>query len=563
MDSTNHHSSIITHQSFRAWLIVLVLLFATSAPASAQVGHETWSHNLGVYEINIRNFTQAGTFAAAELHLDRLDELGVGIIWLMPIYPIGEENRLGSLGSPYSIRNYLEVNPQYGALEDLESFVDAAHERGMYVLLDWVANHTSWDNVLTEEHPEWYVTDSNGDFIPPPNTNWSDVIELDFSEAGLRDYMIDGLRYWVEEAGVDGFRFDAVDFVPMDFWEEATAALKATRSDLFLLAEGPHANYHDAGFDATHAWSFYGFGSGVAKRIADGVNDASALGTFVQQEEQSYPDDAYRLLFTSNHDENAWHGTPSELFGAGAHVLAVLTATLDGLPLIYMGQEAGLNRRLAFFERDPIVWSAHENADFYRTLLELKRRNSALWSGAAGGDVEPISTNADEDVFAFRREADDDRVVVFSNLSAEDQHVTFDASSFVGEYRDVFNDGAVELAGTEEFVLGAWSFLVLEKTAAGTSSEDPKGADVFLLEGSHPNPASTATSLGYVLPSATEVRITLFDVLGRKVETLVSERQAAGTHRLDVDVSRLATGTYFMHVDARGWTEMTRVAVVR
>ena len=515
-----------------------------------------------MYEINIRNFTQEGTFAAAEAHLDRLQELGVGILWLMPIHPIGVEKRLGSLGSPYAVRDYLEVNPQYGTLADLKSFVDAAHARGLYVLLDWVANHTAWDNVLTEEHRDWYVTD-RGSFIPPPGTNWSDVIELDFSERGLRDYMIEAMRFWVEEAGIDGFRFDAVDFVPLDFWKEATAALKETRPDLFLLAEGPDADYHEAGFDATFAWSFYGFGGGVAKRIADGELGATGLRGFVSQEARDYPEDAYRLLFTSNHDENAWYGTPTELFGPGADVLAVLTATLDGLPLIYMGQEAGLNRRLAFFDRDPITWRAHANEAFYRTLLHLKRRNRALWSGTAGGDVATISTNLPQDVFAFQRAGGGDRVVVFANLSGDEQRVTFDASAFTGTYRDVFTDGEVELAGSEEVVLGPWSYRVLEQTVAGTSAEAPGDVAAFRLEESHPNPASTAASIAYVLPAATEVRITLFDVLGRELETLVSERQPAGRHALRVDVSRLAPGPYFIHLSAGAQTAQAQIAVVR
>lgn len=551
-----------TKRAITTWVSVLLLTVVASVPAMAQVGHEAWSYNLGVYEINIRNFTQEGTIAAAETHLDRLEELGVGIIWLMPIYPVGVEHRLGSLGSPYSVRNYLEVNPRYGTLADLESFVEAAHERGMYVLLDWVANHTAWDNVLTEEHPEWYVTNANGNFIPPPGTNWSDVIELDFSEQGLRDYMIEAMRFWVEEAGVDGFRYDAVDFVPMNFWEEATAALKETRADLFLLAEGPDAAYHEAGFDATHAWSFYGFGGGVAKRIADGEAGAAALASFAWREERFYPETAYRLLFTSNHDENAWYGTPAELFGAGAEVFAVLTATLDGLPLIYMGQEAGLDRRLAFFDRDPITWRAHQNEAFYRMLLHLKRRNSALWNGTAGGDVEPIPTNADDEVFAFQRAAGDDRVVVLANLSAEAQHVAFEASTVAGTYRDVFGADEVVLAGSSEVELEPWSYRVLEQTAAGTAAEAP-GTSAFHVAGSYPNPAVTAATLAYELPSATDVRITLFDVLGRKVETLVTEWQPAGPHTLRVDVARRAAGTYIVRVEAGAWTGRARLAVVR
>ncbi|RIK59261.1 hypothetical protein DCC62_28895 [candidate division KSB1 bacterium] len=403
-------------KSLRRFAVLAVLLALLPVIATAQ-SHQDWSYNLSVYEVNVRQYTAAGTFAAFETHLDRLQEMGAGILWFMPIHPIGQRNRLGSLGSYYSVRDYLGVNPEFGTLDDFKSLVQKIHDRGMYVIMDWVANHTSWDNPLTIEHPEWYVKDANGNFIPPPGTNWSDVIELNFAQQGLRDYMINAMKFWVEEVGVDGFRCDAVSFVPQDFWREANAQLKAVKPDIFMLAEGDGRTWHDAGFDMTFAWGLYGFGNGVLKRIVDRVDNAVSLNGYAAAERTNYPASAYRLYFTSNHDENSWHGTTAELFGGAAEMFAVLTATFNGMPLIYSGQEAGLDKRLRFFDKDQILWRDHKNADLYKTLLHLKRQNRALWNGEHGSRLQRVLTTNNADIFAFVREKDGDKVFAALNLS--------------------------------------------------------------------------------------------------------------------------------------------------
>lgn len=372
----------LRHKLLRRFAVPAVLLLALLPAISKAQSHQDWSYNLSVYEVNVRQYTAAGTFAAFETHLDRLQEMGAGILWFMPIHPIGQRNRLGSLGSYYSVRDYLGVNPEFGTLDDFKMLVQKIHDRGMYVIMDWVANHTSWDNPLTIEHPEWYVKDANGNFIPPPGTNWSDVIELNFAQQGLRNYMINAMKFWVEEVGVDGFRCDAVSFVPQDFWREAITQLKAVKPDIFMLAEGDGRAWHDAGFDMTFAWGLYGFGNGVLKRIVDRVDNAVSLNGYATAERTNYPASAYRLYFTSNHDENSWHGTTAELFGDAAEMFAVLTATFNGLPLIYSGQEAGLDKRLRFFDKDQILWRDHPNADLYKTLLHLKRQTGRC--GTAG-----------------------------------------------------------------------------------------------------------------------------------------------------------------------------------
>ena len=221
----------------RFFSIILLLLFIPIKSSWGQT-HLDWSYNLSIYEVNTRQFTSDGTFDAFSTHLDRLQDMGVGILWFMPVHPIGEQNRLGSMGSFYSVKDYLDVSSDYGTLSDFKDLVDEIHARDMYVIIDWVPNHTSWDNVLTTEHPEWYTKDSDGNFVPPAGTNWTDVIDLDYEQQGLREYMIDALKFWVDSAGVDGFRFDAVDYLPDDFMAQMTDSLKKHKPDILLLAEG-------------------------------------------------------------------------------------------------------------------------------------------------------------------------------------------------------------------------------------------------------------------------------------------------------------------------------------
>ena len=540
--------------------LTLLLLAAT---ARAQ-GHETWSYNLGVYEVNVRQYTRAGTFAAFGTHLDRLQEMGVGIVWLMPIQPVGVKNRLGSLGSPYAVRDYRAVNPAYGSLGDFKALVQQIHARGMYVIIDWVANHTAWDNVLTTTHPEWYSKDAEGRFIPPPGTNWSDVIELDYSQPGLRDYMIDALKFWVEETGIDGFRFDAVSFVPTDFWQRATAELKAFKPDIFLLAEGEGPQWHAAGFDATYGWGLYGFESGLLIDLVQARRVPSAIAGFAASERARYPADAYRMYFTSNHDENAWHGTPTELFGAAADAFAVLTATFNGLPLIYGGQEAGLDKRLRFFDKDEIVWRSDPHAAFYSRLLHLKKQHPALWNGALGAPLTRVFTTDDNHVFAFLRQQEQDRVFVALNLSSQPATVTLKGTLFTGDYWSLFADAPLALDSAAVLTLPAWGYVVgFDSSRVNTGVRNPGsgGADERLQ--SAPNPARATTTVQYALVEGGPVRLAVFDTLGRQVKVLVSEGQAAGPHEVLFDTSGLPGGLYYYRLQTARHTQTHPLVVVR
>ncbi|QQS49654.1 MAG: alpha-amylase [Bacteroidota bacterium] len=425
--------------------------------------HQEWSYNKGLYEVNIRQYTPEGTFDAFAAHLPRLKEMGVGILWLMPINPIGVEKRLGSLGSYYSISNYQAINPEFGNMTDFKELVEAIHDAGMYVVIDWVANHTSWDNVLTTAHPEFYVTNTSGEFIPPPGTNWSDVIELNYANRDLRAYMIESMEFWVKEAGIDGFRCDAVDFVPLDFWKAANDSLKKLRPDLLMLAEGEGTKYHNNGFDMTYAWSLHGFEGGILTGIYEGTKNVSALDNFLTTELTNYSGE-YRLYFTSNHDENSWVGTDAEQYGVSAPTFASLTHTLFGMPMIYSGQEAGLNKRFQFFEKDLIPWNEHSNKSLYTSLLDLKKNNKALWNGTEGGDPQRINTTANTKVFAIYRQKDEHKVFAYFNLSAQQVSFEFTGTGFEGSYTELFSDTVVEVAPSVSITLAQWEYRVLHVT---------------------------------------------------------------------------------------------------
>lgn len=393
---------------------------ATSpAPATAGVRHPDWARHATIYEVNLRQYTPEGSFAAFAAHLPRLAAMGVDILWLMPIQPIGRVHRKGTLGSGYSISDHRAVNPDFGSFDDFRRLVDAAHALGMRVILDWVANHTAWDHGWVRAHPEWYLKDAQGRIHSYVYDNghalehWTDVVGLDHRQPGMQRAMLDAMKFWVTEADVDGYRCDVAALVPLAFWERARAELEEIRP-VFLLAEATGPQYHAAAFDMTYDWALLD----VLKEAAVGRADADDLGAYLDKAARKFPRDAYRMTFTSNHDKNAWEGHDGEVFGPAFEVCAVLAATLPGMPLVYSGQEAGLDRRLAFFEKDTIDWQDGPRAALYARLLPLKHRRQALWNGADGAPVERLPTG-DASVFAFRRVGPVDTVSVVVNLSAQ------------------------------------------------------------------------------------------------------------------------------------------------
>ncbi|MGD8627964.1 MAG: alpha-amylase family glycosyl hydrolase, partial [bacterium] len=428
---------------------------------AAQVRHPDWSYDASIYEVNIRQYSPGGTFAEFEEHLPRLKDMGVDILWFMPIHPIGQVNRKGTLGSYYSVKDYYGVNPEFGTLEEFKALVEKIHAMGMHVLIDWVANHTSWDNDLTRTHPEWYIRDVHGNFVPPV-ADWSDVIDLNYNVPGLWYYMSDAMRFWVEYVGVDGFRCDVAGMVPLEFWNYVRVELDEVKP-VFMLAEWEAPEAHDFAFDMTYAWGL----DHLMAKISKGMAPASGIGAYLAEEARRYPRSAYRMNFTSNHDENSWNGTVYERMGDAAVTMAVLAATLPGMPLIYSGQEVGLNHRLEFFEKDEIKWHDDVLEDFYTRLLGLKKSNHALWNGYMGGDLTWIHTTNDAGVFAFLREKEGDRVFVILNLSGRQQIVTLEGDAHHGDYRDAFTDEAVSLDDLTSFTLDPWDYRVLSRTTPG------------------------------------------------------------------------------------------------
>jgi len=420
--------------------------------------HPVWSRNATIYQINLRQFTEEGTLRAAESQLPRLKDLGADILWLMPIHPIGKKNRKGSLGSPYAVQDYLAVNPEFGELADLQHFVQAVHALGMYVILDWVANHTAWDNPLTQEHPEWYTRDWKGDFCPTPWRDWDDVIDLDFGNPELRKYMTEALKYWVINADIDGYRCDVAGFVPLDFWNHVRRELEAVKP-VFLLAEWESRDLHAESFDMTYGWSWYD----ALHKITMGEADLNVLFTFYSHNEKEYPHDSIRMLFVSNHDKNSWEGTEFEQFGDGLEAAIVLSVIGGGMPLIYNGQEAGNPKRLAFFEKDPIQWRPHPLGDFYKKLFALKHENTALWNGKWGARMIQVHNSAPLNVLSFVRQNETEKVFAVLNLSAEPQTVTFRDGLYHGDYTDFFSGERVSLDDSTQLLLPPWGYKVFVK----------------------------------------------------------------------------------------------------
>ncbi|MBU6213308.1 MAG: alpha-glucosidase C-terminal domain-containing protein [Actinomycetales bacterium] len=417
------------------------------------IEHPEWSKNATIYQINTRQFTPEGTFMAAMSHLPRVKDLGVDILWLMPVQPIGEKNRKGTLGSPYAVADYYGVNPEFGTAEDLRAFISAAHDLGMKVILDWVPNHTAWDSNLVEQHPNWYLRDWQGDFRPTAWWDWGDIIELDYSLPAVREYMTAAMVHWVREFDLDGYRCDVAGFVPTDFWEQVRRELDAVKP-VFLLAEWESKDLHAAAFDMTYSWTWYQ----AMHDICMGRADLNALFTWYSWNEKHWPDDAIRMLFVSNHDKNAWEGTEFENFGAGLHNTVVLSVLGEGMPLVYNGQEAGYDHRLAFFERDPIVWREHEHADLYRRLFALKHENTALWNGRWGARTERVRNDQPNQVLSFVRRNDANAVFAVFNFSGEPHRVTLLDALYEGSYRDFFSGEEVSLTSDHaQMDLPAWS----------------------------------------------------------------------------------------------------------
>ncbi|WP_226388848.1 alpha-amylase family glycosyl hydrolase [Penaeicola halotolerans] len=441
-------------------LLLLSAIVACTSPSEQKTEIQTseypeWTKDKNLYEVNIRQYTPEGTFNAFAAELPRLKDMGVDILWLMPIHPVGEKNAKGSLGSYYAVKDYKAVNPNYGTEEDFRNLVKKAHDLGMYIIIDWVANHTAWDNPLTISNPEWYTKDSLGNFTPPVGTDWSDVIDLNYENEELNTYMIDALSYWVEEFDIDGYRCDVADWVPAEFWKRAIDTLRS-KKEVFMLAEAENPEMHEVGFNMTYSWELFHH----INAIAGGKENAHHLDSMITKNATRFSMENYRMNFITNHDENSWNGTADSLLGDAHETMLALTYTLPGMPLTYSGQESNNQKKLEFFEKDAIQWGDYEMANFYRQLNQLKHEQPALWNGDFGGSFEKIKTSNDTDIFAFNRIKGDDVVTVIFNLSSNDQEVTMKTPISGTDY---FSQEKISIAVDEKLSLAPWAYHILIK----------------------------------------------------------------------------------------------------
>ena len=433
---------------------LLLLSMAAACRPNEESAHDAgWAYNAVVYEMNVRQYTEEGTFDAAREHLPRLRELGVDIVWLMPIHEIGVKGRKGTLGSYYAIKDYKSVNHEFGTLEDFDEFVAEAHRCGLKLIIDCVANHTSPDcDWVTEKPADWYMRDSLGNTLV--EYDWTDIAKLNYDNPDVRDAVRDAMRFWLDR-GIDGFRCDMAFIVPQDFWAETIPALRSEyERPLYFLAEGEKPWLHEVGFDASYTWECHH----LLNAIAQGKAGAAELKALMEKYAEEFPGEAFRLMFTSNHDENSWSGSEYERMGKAAQLMAVLTFTLpQSQPLIYTAQETGYDHRIQFFEKDPVpCWCECDASRFYRDLCALKHGHSALQSGEKGGRYECVEASwVDEDIFAFTRSNEDETLMIIANFSNDYKKIGMEDAS---DWTD-----AVSPVGPCCMTLAPWGWKILVK----------------------------------------------------------------------------------------------------
>jgi len=418
-----------------------------------------------LYEVNIRQYSEEGTFNAFAKDLKKVKELGVNIIWLMPTYPISKTKSKGPLGSYYAVSDYKGVNPEFGTLEDLKKLVYQAHQMGMYVIFDWVPGHTGWDHHWIKEHPEFYLKNEAGEIIDPidPRTGksfgWTDVADLDYDNISMRKEMKEAMLYWIKEVDIDGYRIDQAYAVPMDFYIDTFAAIKKLKK-VFLLGETdanhPGGLNHLNNFNASYDFP----GHHLTKEI---VNGHKSVKDYLNHRENfilKHNPDHLLLNFVSSHDENAWSGTVNELYGKAAHTIMALNYIAPGLPFLYSGVEYDLNKRLLFFEKDSFPKVAGETYQLLKKLGELKTTHPALHSGKNAGKYSTITTSLNDKVLAFQRSKSGDTIVFIANMSKN--HIGF-TSPYNGKFKRFDDEKTKQLSFSYEYRMRPWEFWILTK----------------------------------------------------------------------------------------------------
>ena len=425
----------------------------TKKPAQLPPVSDKMMENAVIYEANIRQYSPEGTFNAFAKDIPQLKKLGVKILWVMPIHPIGIENRKEGLGSYYAVKDYRGVNQEFGTLEDFKNLVKKAHDNGMYVILDWVANHTAWDHAWVKEHPDYYTTGKDGKMISP--FDWTDVVKLNYANPEMRKAMISDMSYWLKTANIDGFRCDVAMEVPVDFWEDAFAQLGKIKP-IFKLMEAEQPNMMEKAFDMSYGWDFHH----IMNDIAQGKKTVKDIDNYMVEHAKKYAKDDIAMNFTSNHDENSWNGTEYERLGDAVETFAALTYLTPGMPLIYDGQEYDFNRRLKFFVKDEITHTKGKMFPVYEKLSALKNTNIALNGGKEAASYTRLTTSNDEKVIAFAREKGGKKVIYLANLSKENQAFT---ASIEGTYLDYMTGKKVTFKKGEKLDYKAWEYHILVK----------------------------------------------------------------------------------------------------
>lgn len=409
-----------------------------------------------IYQVNLRAFSDAGTINGVKERLSHIQSLGVNVIYLMPIYPVGVLNSVGELGSPYAVKDYKAVSTEFGTLEDLRALVDEAHSMNMAVMLDWVANHTAWDNAWIDQHPDWYQKDVSGDITAPPGTGWNDVAQLDYNNPELRKAMIDAMSYWVYNANIDGFRCDFADGVQQSFWAEAITTIRSIKKqEMLMMAEGTRKNHFDVGFDYTFGFRYF---EALKKVFSEGEPASILQNANAEEYKNNYDDDNRIVRYTTNHDVNITDGTPIELFGGKPGSLAafVVAAYMKSVPMIYNGQEIGYTNRIPFFNHTPIDWSTAD-ADVlaqYKQIIDFRKNSNAIKTGVYNG----YSSNA---IAAFTMKTDKETILVLSNLTNNVVKYIVPTSLSNDSWTDAFTNQTIVL-GTE-ITLNPYQYTVLKK----------------------------------------------------------------------------------------------------
>lgn len=418
-----------------------------------------WSNNAVIYEVNLRQHTEEGTFVAFTKDIPRIKGLGADILWLMPIHPIGVKNRKGELGSYYSVQNYTKVNPEYGTLEEFKNLVKVAHDNGLKVIIDWVANHSAWDNPWIEQKPEFYMKDSAGNIVT--QFDWTDVAKFDYSNQELHDSMSSVMEYWVKDCDIDGYRCDVAFLVPAKFWQNTRAKLEKIKP-VFMLAEmeaqtdinPKFQEYFENAFNANYAWGYHF----LSHEISHGNKTYNDFLEHMRKNYEEIPSDVFKMHFLTNHDENSWNGTVLEKYGDQWKKWSVLNYTLpQSFPLIYSGEEANNQKRLEFFEKDPITWGDTSLYSWYRKMNSLKHSMDCLANGKWGGKTEVLIADSTSNLYVFSRKSLNSEVLVAVSFSKEQEQ--YNSNLDLSSYKDFISEG-VEL-NNGNFTIQPNGFIVL------------------------------------------------------------------------------------------------------